>query len=508
VSHAENELGETHPSGSILVEGRYRIVREIGAGGMGTVYEAEHVGIGKRVALKTLLKQHTSDADLVQRFLQEARAATAIGNEHIIDVTDLGRLPDGSPYIAMELLSGTSLAQVLEDEGALSVGRAVRITRQICDALSAAHSKGIVHRDMKPENVFLTTKRGEADFVKVLDFGISKVRKNEGSGVTQTGAIIGTPAYMSPEQAAGSKDVDAPTDVWAVGVMLHEMLTGTRPFDGETSIMQLMAIISNEPASLREARKDVPGELADVVLRCLAKKTSQRMPSMDALSNELAKFESIDTPPELAPDAPKPKSYDLESAISAVSPVKSEVMAPPEPPRAESIAAPPAKPLPIVPIAIGLGVLALVGTGVLAFTGGEDAPVEPIARAPERDEPAEVPSPPPAEPSAEVRVRIRAVPSDARITIAGVEFPNPMDAMRPRSLEPVTIRIEREGYNTVERPVIFDSDQTLDVELARGAAPAGGRERPAQPAQPAAEPTRPAEPSGVYQGGTGFRDEF
>ncbi|MCA9602619.1 MAG: serine/threonine protein kinase, partial [Myxococcales bacterium] len=190
----------------LVLGGKYRILRKLGAGGMGSVYEAEHELIGKRVAIKTLNAEFVKEPSVVERFRREARAATAAGNEHIIDVTDLGELPDGSPFLVMEFLEGQDFSGVLESEGALPAGRVARIVRQVCDALGAAHAQGIVHRDLKPENIFLVQRKGDRDFVKVLDFGISKMRE-AGEGVnkslTQTGTALGTPHYMSPEQAQG-----------------------------------------------------------------------------------------------------------------------------------------------------------------------------------------------------------------------------------------------------------------------------------------------------------------
>jgi serine/threonine protein kinase len=520
--------GGVDPAGErIVIDDRYRVIREIGAGGMGTVYECEHVKLGKRVALKTLLPHFATDSGLVDRFLQEARAASAIGNAHIIDVTDLGTLPEGEPYLAMELLRGCSLAALIEEKGVLPIGRTVRIVRQICDALGAAHEKGIVHRDMKPENVFLTTVRGDPDFVKVLDFGISKVRSDEPAEkqLTETGAIIGTPAYMSPEQATGAKNVGPKADVWAVGVILFEMLAGEQPFTGDSSILLIMALISRDPPLVSEMRSDVPRELAEVIARCLSKNADERVESMAALSEALAPFESIEAEPALIGERPQAQSVNLEAAISAVRAKVDEANAPPKvasaaqtkveepeaaapvgsivraaaserPPPIASAPPPPPKRSLVVPLAIGGAVALAIAVAIGASMMGGDEPRRAQPSAP-AEEPAPREEPPPVntEPSApaEVRIRVRAVPSDATVRIDGVEFPNPMDAMRPRSLDPTTIRVARDGYNTAERVVIFDSDQSFDFELARA-----GRARPAQP-----EPERPAE-----QNGDGFREEF
>jgi serine/threonine protein kinase len=203
----------------LVVDGRYRVVELIGEGGMGKVYLAEHVEIGKRVALKVLHPSYSRMPDLVERFRREARAASKIGHPHIVDVTDSGTTADGSAYFVMEFLEGVELGSVIEREGALDVGRAVRIAQQICRALAAAHAAGIIHRDLKPENIFLTIRDGTTDFVKVLDFGIAKTTEAEEARerkLTSPGMAMGTPEYMAPEQAAGRPADSAATSTrWA-----------------------------------------------------------------------------------------------------------------------------------------------------------------------------------------------------------------------------------------------------------------------------------------------------
>ncbi len=292
----------------MLVADRYRIVRTLGSGGMGGVYEAEHELIGKRVALKCLHREYSRDRDLVERFKREARAATAIGNEHIVDVTDMGDLPDGAPFLVMEVLQGQTLSDLIEEGGGMRIARAMHIARQVCDALGAAHDKGIVHRDLKPENIFLIKRSGDSDFVKVLDFGISKMHGGERKdrGLTRTGMAIGTPSYMSPEQAQGLRDVDQRTDIWALGVILYEMLTGKRPFDAESYPMLLMSIVGAEPNRIAKWRKDVPDALEATIMRCLEKPVGKRVQSMKELETELAKFRAVEGAPELAGEGERP----------------------------------------------------------------------------------------------------------------------------------------------------------------------------------------------------------
>ena len=211
-----------------VVDGRYRIERVLGTGGMGAVYEAEHVEIGKKVALKVLHPQFSRQADLVARFRREARAASKVGHPNIVDVTDSGTTPDGDVYFVMERLDGLDLGEVLRHERRVAPDRVVAIGTQVCRALSAAHAAGIIHRDLKPENIFLVSREGVPDFVKVLDFGIAKQdmgNQNSPRRLTTPGIAMGTPEYMAPEQAAG-KAIDGRVDIYSVGAILYEMLTG------------------------------------------------------------------------------------------------------------------------------------------------------------------------------------------------------------------------------------------------------------------------------------------
>jgi len=215
-----------------MLQGRYRIIRPLGVGGMGAVYEAEHVKIEKRVVVKCLHPELARREIVVKRFHREALAAAQIGHENIIDVSDLGQLDDGSVFMVMEYLEGCDFAELIYREGPQPIGRVAHIMTQICEALAAAHEKGIVHRDLKPENIFITDRHKDSFFVKVIDFGISKFvdAANLASGkLTKTGVLIGTPWYMSPEQIDGNLDIDHRTDIYALGVILYNALTGRHP---------------------------------------------------------------------------------------------------------------------------------------------------------------------------------------------------------------------------------------------------------------------------------------
>ncbi len=285
-----------------VVADRYRVLGLLGEGGMGAVYFAEHTLIGRKVALKRLHPELATDANSVARFQREARAAAAIGHRHIVEVLDLGYGADGAPFLIMEYLRGQSLAELLRKEARLAPARACRIVGQVLAALAAVHDSKIVHRDLKPDNVFLVRRRADPDFVKVLDFGISKMNidDDEGLKLTKTGVMLGTPYYMSPEQARGMKVVDRRVDIYAIGVILYEALSGELPHRAENYHALLLQILAKEPTPLAERAPGVPPELADVVHRAMAKNPAERFQS--ARSMQLALVPHGASPP----DAPRP----------------------------------------------------------------------------------------------------------------------------------------------------------------------------------------------------------
>jgi serine/threonine-protein kinase len=273
----------------LILGDRYRLLSRIGEGGMGTVYLAEHVALGKRVAVKVLRPEYSRDEELVRRFEQEARAASQIGHENIVDVVDFGRTPGGSLYFVMEALEGESLARLIHREGALPVDRALRVLSQICRALGAAHARGVVHRDLKPENVLLVARDDGTDLVKVLDFGISKTHGvPDGGRITRAGSLIGTPEYMAPEQAMATA-VDHRCDVYAFGVLAYEMLTGTLPFQGETPLATLLKHQGEPPEPPSRRRPDLPPEAEALVLRALVKRPEGRQQDMGEVAADLSR---------------------------------------------------------------------------------------------------------------------------------------------------------------------------------------------------------------------------
>jgi eukaryotic-like serine/threonine-protein kinase len=270
-----------------VIGDRYKILKKLGEGGMGEVYMAEHIHIEKRVALKLLRAEVLSNQEAVARFRQEARSASSIGHENIISIDDFGTLADGRVYMAMEYLAGKPLNDMLKEPGGLGLERALEILIQTGKGLAAAHAKGITHRDMKPENIFVTQRDGR-ELVKILDFGIAKVAggSGEASNLTVAGTIFGTPFYMAPEQALSSK-MDHRVDVYAMGVILYETFTGSLPFTGETFMGILTQHITTppQPPSVVAAAngRNCPLELEAVILRAMAKSADERYQSMNEL---------------------------------------------------------------------------------------------------------------------------------------------------------------------------------------------------------------------------------
>ena len=269
--------------------GSFEIVHLLGKGAMGRVFRARHVRLGREVAIKVLNAEFVARPDVVQRFFREARVVNDIDHEHIVEVTDFVESP-GLAYLVMELLDGHSLRELMKQKGRKypPLRRMFGIMAQLCDALDAAHEKGVVHRDLKPDNVFVI-ERGGGDFVKVLDFGVAKLRDSVDDMETSAGVILGTPLYMSPEQALG-RDVDGRADVWGAGVVLYEMLAGAVPFLAPSFVELAMAIREKEPKPLpkKTPRKErIPAWLAAVVMRCLEKKPDDRYRSMAELKEAL-----------------------------------------------------------------------------------------------------------------------------------------------------------------------------------------------------------------------------
>jgi len=277
-------------AGTVL-GGKYALVRLLGEGGMGAVYEARHTVIGRRLAVKFLHGQFAKRSEVVKRFENEARAAGEVEHENIAGVYDVGALPDGTQYLVMEFLDGEDLDHVLKREHRLPLHRAADLLMQACHGLAVVHQRGIVHRDLKPANLFLTKRANGTEVIKILDFGIAKLRCPDGDATaTETGAAIGTAHYMSPEQARGERDVGTRSDVYALGVIFYELLSGRRPHDG-TSVLQILHLILTEPPTpLEEASPDLPEPVYRVVRKAMATNPADRFAGVSELAEALAQF--------------------------------------------------------------------------------------------------------------------------------------------------------------------------------------------------------------------------
>jgi len=282
------------PRAGDVIAGKYQVESMLGAGGMGVVVFARHLLLNQPVAMKFLHPNAAVRSDPLQRFLREARAAAALRSEHVARVLDVGTLPSGDPFMVMEYLEGAPLSRVIRTRAPLPIDEAVDFMLQACDAIGEAHSLGIIHRDLKPGNMHIVKRPNGTPLLKVLDFGISKIVDGEAAEfeqtLTATNMIMGSPQYASPEQLRSSKNVDRRTDIWSLGVILYYMLTGRRPFEGDTMSSLCLAIAVERPPPIRSIRPEVPDALADVVMRCLEKDREQRMPDISTLAAALRPF--------------------------------------------------------------------------------------------------------------------------------------------------------------------------------------------------------------------------
>ncbi len=516
-----------------VLGGRYQILRRIGVGGMGAVYEAEHTVIGRRIAVKILYGQLAQDPSVAKRFVNEAKAAAMVGHPNILECTDFGRTQDGSPFLVLELLIGRNLSDELETKGPMSVGKIVRIVRQAISALGAAHEKGIVHRDIKPDNIFLCDRPGQEPFVKVLDFGISKFATQASTSPgTAAGSALGTPYYMAPEQFRDSSSVDARADIYAIGTILYEALTGRVAFEADNLPALALKITLGEVTPIAELRPDLDPELVAVIEKTMARDRDQRFETMAELYDALEPFaDAADVPPgSVRPPGPPSKKVasGAKSQIRTKSGSGSKV-------------------------ALGVGLLLALGLGgavVVSMSGGDrDGEVATTAAPTEAPTPAVAPTalaveePHPAEtaPSrAYVALHIESPHPGAVARFRGREEALPYDGEVEAGAEPEVVELAAPGYRTLSFTVTLDSTKSLVVRLPRGtggrdataeelatalaaepsaaapvaAPPVASRPRPVPAGRPAPAPppspeptpapvTRPAPRPNVYSGPTG-----
>jgi serine/threonine-protein kinase len=278
-----------------LLAGKYLVERVLGRGGMGLVLAARHVQLEEPVAIKLMLPDVAASPDAVARFMREARASAKIRSEHVVRVSDVGTLEGGQPYMVMEYLEGVDLGALLATRGRLPLEDVAEYLLQACEAIAEAHALGIVHRDLKPSNLFLTQRVDGSPLVKVLDFGISKVSATHGgrselASITQTSALMGSPLYMSPEQMTSARSVDARSDVWSLGVILYELLSGHPPFSGETLPEVCALILEGRAVPLRERVPELPPGIDALIQRCLLRDLGGRVADVGELSRALVAF--------------------------------------------------------------------------------------------------------------------------------------------------------------------------------------------------------------------------
>jgi|CZKU01.1.fsa_nt_gi serine/threonine-protein kinase len=451
------------------IDGRYLIERVLGEGGMGVVYAGRHKVIDKRVAIKVLRGEMATDQELLERFLQEARAASAIGNLHIVDISDFGQLPDGSTYFVMEFLEGKSLGGVLAElKGPMPVPRLCHIVKQIAQGLQAAHAASIVHRDLKPDNVMVVTRGKERDFVKILDFGIAKV----GTGtkkMTRAGSVFGTPHYMSPEQAAGAA-VDHRTDIYALGVILYELASGKVPFDADNFMGILTQHMYKAPVPIRALvpEIDVPPGLDAIVLKCLSKKPEGRYGAMDELVTDLERLERGTLPDAVGEMMARTGGFNVPADYFRAHGMPAPVPATPHEPK---------KRWPLYATIGAVGTLVGIVAVVLARSPSTPAqtplaaPVAPPVVTAALSAPA---APVPLAAAAVVapathEILVSVTPADATITRNGKDQgPSPV-VMQMTENESATLVVTRKGYKAKTAKIDASSArQTITLDPAWG----------------------------------------
>jgi eukaryotic-like serine/threonine-protein kinase len=319
-----------------VIAGKYEVLRVVARGGMGVVVAARHIELGHSVALKFLLRTVALlGPEAIPRFQREARSIVQMKSEHVVRVSDVGTLPSGEPYLVMELLEGTDLKELVEKQGPVSIARAADYVIQALDALAEAHAVGIVHRDIKPANLFMTKRADGSPLIKVLDFGVAKVTdplKLQAASPTATGSMMGSPQYMAPEQILNAKDVDARCDVWALGAVLFELVTGKVPFDGESIGVLFNQIMNLGPTPLSKHLSDVSPEFEMIVMQCLEKDVSKRISNVADLAKRLLPF----APPTLASEVARIERL-IRPAPASGGTAASNERKPIEPPRAPDV---------------------------------------------------------------------------------------------------------------------------------------------------------------------------
>ncbi|EDM76280.1 serine/threonine protein kinase [Plesiocystis pacifica SIR-1] len=508
-----------------LLAGRYRLQRPLGAGGMSIVYVAEHVRIRKLVAIKVLRDEHVDDPVRTQRFLREARATAEIGHPNVVEISDFGETEEGAPFFVMEHLDGDDLAHLLHRQGPIPWERLSRWLLQLCAGLSAAHEVGVVHRDLKPDNCVRVIREDGTERLKIIDFGVAKLTRDElveGERLTQTGVVVGTPEYISPEQARGEAELDHRVDVYALGVIAFEMLTGKLPFEGPKypSYVEVLTAHGYEaaPTFAELAPKlEIPEGVEAIVRKCLQKQADNRYQSMAELAAAIEALCGEGVAPAAVVD-------DAEGAPHIDGPMRFAASAPGrgDSPRGEArelVAAVEARPAPIRrrgnqlawigTAALSFGVIMLLaglsagwfmyGRGLIEPDPDPAPPIEAPAVAAALPEPEPEPEPEALAPAAAETIRVRIDSNvEARIVDAldGALYGltnDPEGFTLERSLEPVRLRLSAAGYEEFEFQIVPSGDrsfsQKLEPKKKRGA-----KAGPAKDPKADAEGSAAAEP--------------
>jgi len=449
------------------IDGRYKVEALLGEGGMGVVYRCVHTIIGKKVAMKVLRADLARDTEVTERFLNEAKAASSIGNAHIIDISDFGQFPDGAAYFVMEYLNGQPMSKLVEGGQPLPVQRILHLARQIAEGLSAAHAANIVHRDLKPDNIFLVDRGGQRDFVKILDFGIAKVSSSaEGSKLTRAGAVFGTPHYMSPEQAAG-QPVDHRGDIYSFGVILYELASGRLPFDADNFMGILTQHMYKAPVPIRAlvpVPQDVPPGLEAIILKCLSKRPEHRYQSMHELILEFDRMHAGAVPDAVPEMMARSGGFNVPVDYFMKGQMPQPVPATPsQPPRARRSR---------IPLYAGIaGVLAAIGivVGIFAKSQSSSALQTPQSAVNAEGKPTT-----PTDTNAAVvaasastiastakPVLLAAVPIDAHVFRNGEDLGQSPVMIAVEDGQSVELEIKRDGYKTDK--ITLDGSKTREV---------------------------------------------
>jgi serine/threonine-protein kinase len=505
--------------------GNYEIKEKLGEGGMGAVYMGEHPLIGKRVAVKVLLDELTANEALVTRFFHEAKAANDIRHQNIVDIIDFGKLEkEGGGklvYLVMELLEGRSLSSRLDTAPRLTFDDVRHVLQQCCSGLAASHAKGIIHRDLKPDNLFLVRRGSDDNFVKILDFGIAKLTVTSSTNAkTRTGTLIGTPAYMSPEQCAGRGNIDARSDVYSLGIVMYEMLTGTVPFKGEGFGDIVVAQLTETAKKPSELRADVPPELDAIVMKAIEKDTSARFQSMDEFGialkdpekfarspSAVAEAGAVAAAPTAAvavindvPSGPKAASITDQATLIATKPKANTTLSEAASESAVREPAAPAKTGNGRRIAIIGGLAATVAAAaivaVLKLGGSGTVAQATVTPPPVTPPPVAAVAPPKIE---EVEVALKSDPPGAQVVrsdgvVVGV---TPVTMKLEKGSPSLDVQLSLDGYRAEKRTLTSDVNREVDVNLLKAATPPptkhAGKAVAAKPSETKSPSTKPAE---------------